>query len=297
MKKFVRIILALTLIFTFSATSILAQDADGLLFSFSYAEKNNGIVDKKNTATLEKVSDNGREVLKIVPAGAKSDDSQLRIDCYKLSYPVSEFSNVRYMTVEYKYECPEQYENIGKMHVILSRGGGALTSNVTADSVSAVECGGWKVAIFDVSAITEKLNMTEGNIFKQFHFYPYGKKTDSKTLSASQIMYIGDISFYSFNPNNTEEYSVTFKSSQPDADGNDPAELTVKRGDKYILPENPYTLENAEFLGWKYSLDEKLYAPGTEITAADDNVIFMAEFKITEPDICALFIRNRCFNA
>ena len=43
--------------------------------------------------------------------------------------------------------------------------------------------------------------------------------TDSKTLSSSQIMYIGDISFYSFNPNSTEEYSVTFKSSQPDADG------------------------------------------------------------------------------
>ncbi len=281
MKRIIGTLMAIFMAASCFGLYVSAESSDdGLLFDFSYAEKNNGIVDKKNTATLVSTLNGNKEVLKIVPTGENSDDKQLRIDCYKLSYPVAEFAKARFMTVEYKYECPEQYENVGKMYVYITTGGKALKKSVTAYSMQDIKAGEWTTAVFDVSAIADSVDMTDGNIFKQFHLFPYGRDTDATKLSPDQVMYIGDISFYSLNPDKNAEYTVSFKSANPNAEGENPKALTVKRGDKYTLPENPYVLENAEFLGWKNSVDEKLYDPGTEFSAADMNVIFTAEFNI-----------------
>ena len=51
--------------FTFTSGAN-AADADGVMFTFSYHEKTNGVVDNKQTAKLSKITVDGEKVLKIV---------------------------------------------------------------------------------------------------------------------------------------------------------------------------------------------------------------------------------------
>ncbi|MBR5307487.1 MAG: S-layer homology domain-containing protein [Clostridia bacterium] len=279
MKKLLTAVLSILM--AISCINIaLAQTADskeGLLFSFSYQDKNNGVVDHKTSAIIDKVTEDGKKALKVVP-NTEDTETKLALDCYSLRYPAKDIEHARYMTIEYKYVCPEQYANVGAMHVILSPGGKALKKSIPVNAQQNTKAGEWSVAVFDVSEIADNLDLTEGNIFKQFHLYPFGKSANPQTMSKDQVMYIADVSFYSINPDTSAQYTVTFRKGNPNASGKDPAEITVKRGQQYTLPAQTYAYEGGEFLGWRYSVDKQLYKPGDTISAADANATFSAEF-------------------
>ena len=153
MKKLLTATLALLM--AISCINIaLAQSTDskeGLLFTFSYQEKNSGVVDHKTSAILDKVTEDGKKALKVVP-NTEDTETKLALDCYSLRYPAKDIEHARYMTIEYKYVCPEEYANVGAMHVILSPGGKALKKSIPVNAKQNTKAGEWSVAIFDVSA-------------------------------------------------------------------------------------------------------------------------------------------------
>ena len=58
MKKIITFLLfiVLTLSCTVFAANVYAADENGVMFSFSYPEKTNGVVDNKQTAKLSKIT-------------------------------------------------------------------------------------------------------------------------------------------------------------------------------------------------------------------------------------------------
>jgi len=259
----------------------LVGDENGFLVGFNYQDENNGVVDGKKTAVLEKVTEDGEKALKIVPSPDTALSGQMALDCYNLDFTQNEIANARYMTIKYKYIAPESAKMPRMTIRIFGSSTRAITSNIEVDSLTTLESGGWKVAMFDVSKIKGLLNKANPMaILSQFHLYPFGKYTDVYALSNEHTLYISDIGFYTVNPDPTIRYTVTFKKGHPEAVGANPVPLTLKRNEKYTVPEMPYTLEGGTFLGWKNSVDGKLYAPGTEMTVPDANVLYSAQFSV-----------------
>ncbi len=287
MKRQISAILSLFIIFSsfVFCTGVAAQTSDSsLIFSFNYAEKVNGTLDKKNTATLETTTLDGKKVLKITPNNVNPESGEIRLDCYRLSYSASLMKNARYMAVEYKYVCPEQYENVGKMSVWINKSGGAYTKTHTAYAINDIKANEWNFAVFDISTLQASVDDTEGNIFKQFHFWPYGKTVNPANMSTEQVMYIGDVSFHSYNSFGGQEFNVSFRKGYSELVGENPKSMKVRIGETYTLPEHGYEVENAEFLGWRYSVDKNLYPAGTVMTGIEQDVWFRAEFRDTAPE-------------
>ncbi|MBR5307488.1 MAG: S-layer homology domain-containing protein [Clostridia bacterium] len=251
----------------------MKADENGLLFSFNYQEKNNGVVDGKKTAKLEKVEIDGRKALKVIPSPSTALESQIRLDCYSLNYNKYDVADARFLAVHYKYEGDNALGQMG----IRILGGTFLNSAYDSSSSKKITAGDWQVAIFDVSKIKSMLKSGEG-IFKQFHFYPYGSGASVQTMDENDVIYIADFEFYTLNPDKDAVYLASFKKGHPDAMGEDPAVIKGKRGEKFVLPQHNYEIGEAAFLGWKSTEDGKLYQPGQEYTFPDGDVVFNAEF-------------------
>ena len=197
MKKIVTAVLAVMLIVScFSFIYPTGAQDDSIMFSFSYREKTNGLVGK-NAATLENVTINGVDALKITPtpaAAAAAGTKELRLDCYSLSYTARQIRGAKYMTIKYKYEG-----NAGMgfpMTVQFFKTGGALKESFVFDSKDKVKGGGWRVALFDISSINNNLDITDGKIFSQFHLWPLGRYAEVADMTGNQAIYIGDVSFH-----------------------------------------------------------------------------------------------------
>ncbi len=254
-------------------------DENGLLFSFNYGEKCNGVVDGKKTATTEKVEIDGTVARKIVPSPDTALSTDLRLDCYTLAYKYSDIANARFMTIKYKYEFPENAVKPGNMSVSILKNGGLVKSNLTAKALNeTIADGQWRTVVFNISDLQLAADNPDA-IFKQFHFNPMGS-INPKNLTSDYVMYVSDISFWSLNPNPDTVYTVSFKKGHPEVQGPDPMSLALKRGEKFVLPEQNYEIANATFIGWKCSEDNQRYMPGTEMTVPDNDVTFMAEFDI-----------------
>lgn len=81
---------------------------------------------------------------------------------------------------------------------------------------------------------------------------------------------------------------VNFYTDYPGMEKYTPAALELSVGDTYTLPENPYNVPNAEFLGWLYLKDAKLYPAGTKReTVTGGELRYAAVFKLDRklPDV------------
>ncbi len=260
---------------------ILEGDENGFLTSFSYQEKCNGVVDGKKTATTEKTELDGQKVLKVIPTPETALTSQLALDCYSLKLKPSQIANARFLAVKYKYDAPAGTET-AKMSIRIlgtSDGKRVVTGSIETDSIKPMKIGEWDVAVFNVSAFGDLYYKgSDDPTMFQFHFYPYGKSTSVTNLTANNVLYLGDFSFYTLNPDADTTYTATFKKGHPDLTGEDPDTITLKRGEKFTIPASPYDAIGGEFLGWKSSEDEKLYQPGAEITMPDGNIVYSAVY-------------------
>lgn len=259
----------------------LEGDENGFLTSFNYSEKSNGIVDRKATASTEKVEIDGQKALKIVPTPETAATTQIVVDSYSYFCKPKEIANARFMAIKYKLQAPEGV-TLNKMGIRFIGGLSkrVLTKGLDTESFKPITSGDWTTAVFNVSQFKDFVATEDASLMLQFHLYPFGKGTNVNTLNGNYVMHISDISFYTINPDPDVEYIVSFKKGHPDISGEDPKSLSLKRGEKFTLPEITYDIGNAVFKGWKSSEDDKLYNPGAEYTVPDNNVVFTAQFDI-----------------
>ncbi len=258
----------------------LEGDENGFIFSFSYQDKCNGVVDKKMTANVEKVTEDGQKAIKAVPTPETALTPNIILDCYSFYCKPSEIANARFMSFKYKLVAPET-ESFGKMGMRILGGASkrVITRTIDADSLLPLKVGEWSEAVFNISAIDGMLSSeTDSSLMLQFHLYPFGKSANVNNMNGNYAIYISDVSFYSLNPDKDTTYEVHFKKGHPDISGDDPAPMTVKRGTRITIPEHTYDLGKAEFLGWGCSEDGKTYNAGDEYTVPDNNVLFTAKF-------------------
>ncbi len=254
------------------------EDVPEVVFSFNYSDKNDGIVDHKDTAIVTKDDESqGEKALKVVPNTESTGDKNVYLDCFSLTYPGTDMAKVKFVSVRYKYVAPEGVQSGEKMKINLLTNGKALTSSVSA--TCPIVTNQWTEAIFDVTSVPAVAN--PDGTFKQFHLTPFEGAT-LVSYNEGEVMYISEIKFLSKNPDKNATYEISFVRGNPDADGTNPESLRVKEGEEYTLPECPYTLRGATFTGWQSSLDNKVYAPGTKFTAIDTTVKYTAQFNITE---------------
>ena len=258
----------------------LTGDENGLLFSFNYADKNNGVVEAKKTAVTAKVMEDDKKVLRVIPSPDTALTDYITLDCYSIKYRHNEIVNANFVAVTYKYITPTLgSDEPERMHLTLHTSGGALTAPYHIEAQNTIKRGIWTTAVFNISG--KPINSKPMGYFQQFHLMPYGKDKNVNELTESDIMYIGDISFYTINPNPDAEYNITFrKGTHPDITGEGPnLNIKLKKGEKITLPEPGFTCGKAPFAGWKNSSDKKLYPAGSEyLHIWDEDIVFSAEF-------------------
>ena len=231
-----------------------------------------------NTVKIDKVSDEEKNAIKLTPNNVDPGSAEIVLDYHSLGIAGTDLQFVRYIAVNYKYVCPPEKRGAGQnMSLLMMPAAGALKGWVNINSLNLIKEDKWDKIIFDVNLFKTNVNTGNGAFLQQFHLYPYGKGVDPKGLSPEDVMLIGDIEFWGAYPGGVG-YAVSFDCKIPDAEGEDPESVTAKRGSKFTLPENPYTFLDKEFLGWRSSYDNELYAPGDELTVNDGNIYLNAEF-------------------
>ena len=87
------------------------------------------------------------------------------------------------------------------MGLLMMPAAGALKSWVNINSVTPIAANNWwTVCVFNVSDFDQKVDPASGKKLNQFHFYPFGKQIDPKTIQDGEAMYIGDIEFWTGYP-------------------------------------------------------------------------------------------------
>ncbi len=234
----------------------------------------------ENTATLEEVEIDGRKnVLKVTPNTVNPGGEHVSMDYAGLRIAGVDLQFVRYLAVNYKFECPATSRGTAeKMGILMMPSSGALTKWIDTNSSTKIKENQWDKIIFDLNDFKSCVDPGKGAYLNQFHFYPFGKGVDPKTLSPGEVMYIGDFEFWGDYPGG-RKFTVSYDCDIPEAVGTDPASFEAKKDSEITLPENPYTLGTAPFLGWKNSYDGELYAPGTVLNVPEGNIKFTAQFE------------------
>lgn len=189
--KLLLVVFLTTICFTFTAFA-----DDGVIFEFNYQDKYSGVIDGRKTAILEKVTEDGVKAVKITPSPETALVSYLGIDCFSLSYPATKLVGAKYLTIDYKYESDKNLNY--PLGITFVSNGKPFSRSVYVESVEPAQSGGWKTAVFDISALNDVID-TSG-VFRQFHFYPYGYSTNINNLEREQIIYISDFKFHNEIP-------------------------------------------------------------------------------------------------
>ena len=235
----------------------------------------------ENTAVLEETTIDGKNVLKVTPNNSNPGKNEIILDYAGLSIAGTDLQFVRYLAVNYKFECTASNRATGdKMGILMMPAAGALTKWINTNSATKIKENQWDKIIFDLNEFKTCVNTGKGATLGQFHFYPFGKGVDPKNLSANEIMYIGDFEFWGDYPGG-RKFTVSFDCDIPEAAGDNPASIEANKGTEIKLPENAFLLGESQFLGWRSSYDNKLYNPGDVITVPEGHVNFNAEFDYT----------------
>lgn len=191
-------------------TAVLAAVALILCFAFTASAKTETVTLHKidlavdgelqannNATTVERLED----CIKITPTpslATANKDANLNIHSLKgtAGIPVDALRQAQYITLEYKYELGTGVtQSATNMQLVLLTNGGALSGNVTLNSNEVPVPNGKDFATvrFDLGDISAKIN-SSGTV-NQMWLRVYGGSTKGTDIDASEIMYVGDISF------------------------------------------------------------------------------------------------------
>lgn len=246
-----------------------------------------GICDNHSTAVVTKgVIINGKNTVKIQPTpnGAMAGRQHIIVDALELAKFGFDLDEHSYMILEYKYDCKNpSYKH--KMALNIMRSNLGLKNSVLVYSNDCIKNDGWHTAVFNFK---EKVSaaLTEGShIVNQLHFLPFGNLTPSN-LTENDIIYIGNITFTSEDPDPDKKYSVNFSNAGYDC-VEIPTSFSVKAGEKFTMPECKVNSNDITFGGWQYNNSDYMTSgyvtpqninmfvyPGDEIIMPQDDVLF-----------------------
>ena len=237
-------------------------------------------VDKKDTGLYEKVKADGRDLVKFTPnPSGKDSGTAVALDAHAMANgafgKVPTYEEISFITVEYFYAAKNPTHKdaleiqLANSNKVFQNGGKRLKSS------NPMIAGEWDVAYFHITEAikaTLKTDMTE-HVLKHIQFLPFGDKKAS-SLTADDVLYVGDIILHKTNPNPKVEYTFTFKKNGFGVTGDDVASITVKKGESYTLPECTWTYAGFVFKGW--DVNNKAYKPGDSVTAEGDEDYIVA---------------------
>ena len=246
-----------------------------------------GICDNHSTGIITNgVMIDGKKTVKIqpTPKGAMAGYQHIIVDALELAKFGFDLDETSYIILEYKYDCKNpSYKH--RMGINIMKSNLGLTNSVLVYSSDTVKNDGWHTAVFN---FREKVNaaFTEGShIVNQLHFLPFGNLA-SANLTEDDIVYIGNITFTSEDPEPDKKYTVNFDNAGFDC-VDVPASFEVKYGEKFILPECKVNCDDIKFGGWQFNSADymtsgyvtpehinKYIQPGQEVIMPQDDLLF-----------------------
>ena len=246
-----------------------------------------GICDNHSTGIITNgVMIDGKKTVKIqpTPKGAMAGYQHIIVDALELAKFGFDLDETSYIILEYKYDCKNpSYKH--RMGINIMKSNLGLTNSVLVYSSDTVKNDGWHTAVFN---FREKVNaaFTEGShIVNQLHFLPFGNLA-SANLTEDDIVYIGNITFTSEDPEPDKKYTVNFDNAGFDC-VDVPASFEVKYGEKFILPECKVNCDDIKFGGWQFNSADymtsgyvtpehinKYIQPGQEVVMPQDDILF-----------------------
>ncbi|MBR5309065.1 MAG: S-layer homology domain-containing protein [Clostridia bacterium] len=303
-KRFLSALLSVLLCVSFTvaftpAVSAATTSYDVELYyggSKDYAAANNGIVDKKGTATISSSGSYSTGYSQIItPNPTSSPNDAIALDHYSIKSSNYSLVNLKYISFYCKYSGTK---DLGKARLrFMTNNGRQVPKMITVDSNEEIVSGTEQWINFNVG------DALYGNVMEdlltQFHFYPYGD-VKSGTLDSSDKMTITKIRYVSndkaASSGITGIYPMKFIAARPDVKGTAPATQYVEVGSAITLPKNTFTRENHAFDGWICSADNQKYQPGDTYTVTErtrvssalvSNVtgeaIFFPDWKVSNP--------------
>lgn len=255
--------------------------------TYAYSELCSGICDNHTTAIVTRdVELDGKKVVKIQPTphGAMAASKHIIVDALNLYEFGFDLDSEVYVILEYKYVCEKpKFDN--RLLINIMRTNLAVKNYVCAYSNDKVTANEWSKAIFNFSKSAKQEMIPGSHIVDQFHFLPFGSVRPNQ-LSEDDVMYIGNITFTSENPEPNKKYNVDFSNAGFDC-VEVPDSFSVAEGEKFKLPECKVNSDDIVFGGWQYNMSDYMTSgyrtsqelcmfmkPGTEIEMPADDVLF-----------------------
>ncbi len=206
-RKLAALTLAALMSFSVMPFTVSAQDAvSGAIseeakaedfISLPFVDYQSGIVNGQDTAYLENVNKDGRDVVMCTPNPASTATTgTINIDGYKYKPANIDMDKCRWIAVEYYYQSPEPLMDL-RMAVCLTGLGKILKDGMGAEAKSQefLVPNTWAIALFDMSMLDESLNPEASHILQQLHVMPYSRSTRNK-LKETDVMYVSRVMFF-----------------------------------------------------------------------------------------------------
>ena len=257
-----------------------------------YGSLVNGIVNGRDTAKYTKgVVIDGKTCVEIVPNDESSLAEFISLDCWEVGSKGWDLDKFNYAIVSYKYVTKaEEPAFAGRMQLNMLTNGKILTGSVNMTSLENIVANQWATATFCMGSAAEpKLNPEiESHMLRQIHLRPFGE-TSRADLTSDDVMYIESVTLCTNNPVPGYEFTHQFYGGDVKVKG---SQMPVKCVGNYPMsvPECTFTLENAEFEGWLWSHDGKVYKPGEQAIFPESFTSFTAKwkYKAEQKDVISL---------
>lgn len=255
--------------------------------TYAYNDLCSGICDNHSTAIITKdVELDGKKVVKVqpTPKGAMAGWQHVIVDNLELSRFGFDLDSDIYVILEYKYVSPAPRFN-QRMGINIMTRNIALSQHVGVVSSDNVSAGEWNKAIFNFSKALKPALLDGSHLVHQFHLLPFGSMPPAG-LTEEDVIYFGDITFTSENPEPNKKYTVEFTNAGFDC-VEVPASISLKPGEKFVMPECKVNSDDIAFGGWQYNMSDYMTSgyvtaqeintylqPGAEVEMPYDNILF-----------------------
>lgn len=261
--------------------------------TFTYADGIcSGICDNHTTAIVSMpIIKDGKNTVKIqpTPEGSMARIQNIIVDALELSKYQIDLEKYEYIIIEYKYDCLTPLYN-NRMGINIMRSNIGLKKSVGVYSNDKIVSGKWERAIFNIGSAVKK-QFTEGShILNQFHLFPFGSVVPNE-LSKNDIIYIGNITFTTENPEPDKKYIVSFTNGGI-KEFKAPDEIRVKPGETFIMPECNFSCPGIKFCGWQYNMADYMTSgyvtsqkintylkPGDAVEMPYDDLVFFPRWQ------------------
>ena len=171
------------------------------VISLNFTEYEDGTVNGVDSAVIEHVEKEGREVVKITPNPESTKGTMVTVDGYSYKNAGIDLNHYRWAAIEYFYDSPNPVQDT-KLYVKIQKTGNVLLDGKTVEAYSTenVMEGRWVTALFDLSSLEGAVNNENPDpSMKQMHFRPFST-TPLKNLTREDVLYVSRVMFFKNKP-------------------------------------------------------------------------------------------------